>query len=61
MKDDNKADMKDTRNGNDRKKEGIDEHLHACMNDSGLHFHPKQELQCQCEQSPTSDANPTMM
>ena len=59
MKDDEKADMKDTMNG--RNKEGMDERLQACMNDSGLHFHPKQQLQCQCEQSPASDVNPAMM
>jgi hypothetical protein len=41
--------------------EGMGEHLRACMNDSSLHFHPKQQLQCQCEQSPAGDVNPAMM
>jgi hypothetical protein len=59
MKDNKKADMKDAMHGS--KKEGMDEHLHACTNDISLHFHPKQQLQCQCEQSPSSDVNPAMM
>ena len=36
MKDDKKADMKDTRNV--KKREGMDKRLHACMNDSILHI-----------------------